>query len=142
MISVSQSTLDALNQSTSITAEPGCWFEYNMNDLISGVTVRGPNGTEANPEGSLTVVKTASDGSTYKPFTKLFPLTSIIEPRRPKKAGVQYFILGDPGAQKTIMYSADTKFNTRMYFPGVKTSYKYWVTPKASGTSLSGCVVS
>jgi hypothetical protein len=141
MISVSQSTLDALNQSTSITAEPGCWFEYNMNDLISGVTVRGPNGTEANPEGSLTVIKTASDGSTYKPFTKLFPLTSIIEPRRPKKAGVQYFILGDPGAQKTIMYSADTKFNTRMYFPGVKTSYKYWVTPKASGTSLSGCVI-
>lgn len=141
MIPVSQSTLDLLNQSTSITSTYGCWFEYNMNDLIDGVTVRGPGGTDDNPEGSLTVVKTAQDGSVYKPFKKLFPLTSIIEPRRPKKAGVQYFILGDPGAQNTIMYSANTAFGTRMYFPGIKTSYKYWVTPKAVGTSLSNCII-
>ena len=141
MISVSQSTLDLINQSDTIYYQPGCWLEYNMNDLIDGVTVRGPGGTAENPAGSLTVVKTADDGTVYQPFTKLFPITSIIEPRRPKKAGVQYFVLGDPSAQKTIMYSADKQFNTRMYFPGVKTSYKYWITPKANGTALSNCII-
>lgn len=121
--------------------DPGCWLEYNMNELIDGVTVRGPGGTNDNPAGSLQVIKTAADGTVYQPFTKLFPLTSIIEPRRPKKSGVQYFILGDPGAQNTLVYSADKQFNTRMYFPGIKTSYKYWVTPQASGTSLSNCII-
>jgi hypothetical protein len=142
MLSVSQTTLDTINQSASITAIPKCWIEYNMNDIIDGVTVRGPNGTDANPAGDLEVSKTAADGSTYKPFTKLFPITSIINPRRPQGSGVQYFILGDPSAQKTIVYSADKAYNTRMYLPGSKTSYKYWVTPKSSpSAALSNCII-
>jgi len=142
MINVTQTTLDTINQSASISMTPKCWLEYNMNDLIDGVTVRGPNGTDAKPEGDLEVAKTASDGSTYKPFTKLFPIASIINPRRPQGSGIQYFILGDPSASKTITYSADKAYTTRMYLPGIKTAYKYWVTPKASGTSLSNCIIS
>jgi hypothetical protein len=88
MISVSQTTLDTINQATSVSMVPKCWLEYNMNDLIDGVTVRGPNGTDAKPEGDLEVSKTAADGSTYKPFTKLFPITSIINPRRPQGSGI------------------------------------------------------
>lgn len=130
-----------INKSESITAIPKCWIEYNMNDLIDGVTVRGPNGTDLNPAGDLEVSKTAEDGSTYKPFTKLFPITSIINPRRPEGSGIQYFILGDPSAQKTIVYSADKAYTTRMYLPGSKTSYKYWVTPRADGSSLSNCIL-
>lgn len=141
MLSPYPITLNKINQSNSIEYTPKCWIEYNMNDLIDGVTVRGPGGTTDNPAGTLDVEKTASDGSKYKPFTKLFPLTSIIIPRRPQASGIQYFILGDPGAQKTIKYSADTAFATRMYLPGIKTSYKYWITPMASGTSLSNCII-
>ena len=141
MISVSQTTLDTINQATSVSMVPKCWLEYNMNDLIDGVTVRGPNGTDAKPEGDLEVSKTAADGSTYKPFTKLFPITSIINPRRPQGSGIQYFILGDPSASKTITYSADKAYTTRMYLPGIKTAYKYWLTPKASGTALSNCII-
>lgn len=141
MISASQTVINTINQSTSVSMLPRCWLEYNMNDLIDGVTVRGPNGTDANPAGDLEVAKTASDGSTYKPFTKLFPITSIINPRRPQGSGIQYFILGDPSASRTITYSADKAYPTRMYLPGIKTAYKYWLTPKASGTALSNCIV-
>ena len=145
MLNVSDATKNALSQSTTISMINGCWIEYNMNDLISGVTVRGPGGTADNPAGSLTYTNVNGE----KPFDKLFPITSIIDPRRPKSAGIQYLILGDPtltkrqkeGILNAANYNSSKTFANRLYYPGIKTAYKYWVSPVASGTSLSNCTL-
>ena len=125
----------------------GCHIEYNMNDLVLGTAVTAP-------EGVITATLTApasQGGYTYKPFEKLFPITSIIDPRRPKVAGVQYMILGDPSVGGTLAatgvgsastYASSKEFAKRLYFSSTKTAYKYWVTPKASGMLLSNCILS
>ena len=125
----------------------GCYLEYNMNDLILETAVTAP-------EGVITASLTApasQGGYTYKPFEKLFPITSIIDPRRPKVAGIQYLILGDPsvganvaasGVASANTYASAKEFSKRLYFSGIKTAYKYWVTPKASGMLLSNCILS
>ena len=74
--------LDAINKSISYSSTPYCWLEYNMNELIDGVTVT-----------ASTDVSTSS-GDTL-PFKKLFPVKTIIDPRRPKVAGIKYFIMND-----------------------------------------------
>lgn len=121
----------------------GCHIEYNMNDLILKTAVTAP-------EGVITATLT-KDGQAYKPFEKLFPITSIIDPRRPKVAGVQYMILGDPSVPATLAatgvgsastYASSKEFSKRLYFSSTKTAYKYWVTPKSSGTLLSNCILS
>jgi len=145
MISVSTNTSNALNKSVNVSMTNGCHIEYNMNDLISGASVTAP-------EGVITASLTApasQGGYTYKPFEKLFPITSIIDPRRPKGAGVQYMILGDPsvattltsGAGSSKTYASTKEFTKRLYFSSTKTAYKYWVTPKASGTILTNCIL-
>ena len=62
---VSPSTLSLINESASYSMSGGCWLEYNMNDLILGAKVRGPNGTDENPEGTLQITQTVN-GKTYK----------------------------------------------------------------------------
>ena len=146
MLTASSNVLNAINKSTSILITNGCLLEYNMNDIIQGTSVTAP-------EGVLTASLTApadQGGYTYKPFEKLFPLTSIIDPRRPKSAGIQYMIAGDPSVATTLSsgvgsrdtYASSKEFSKRLYFSSIKTAYKYWVTPKASGNSLSNCILS
>jgi len=145
MLAATTATINAINQSTTVSMVNGCHIEYNMNDLISGITVRGPGGTEENPAGSLSY--TNPDG--IKSFEKLFPITSIIDPRRPKTAGIQYLISGDPtleerkksGVLSEANYASSTVFPYRVYYPGMKTSYKYWVSKAAVSKSLSDCVI-
>ena len=144
MISVSTNTANALNKSINVAMATGCHLEYNMNDLILGTAVTAP-------EGVITATLTDPSGYTYRPFEKLFPITSIIDPRRPKGAGVQYMILGDPSVSATLAatgvgsadtYASSKEFGKRLYFSSTKTAYKYWVTPKAAGMLLSNCILS
>ncbi len=143
MITVSPATATALNKSVNVSMVNGCHIEYNMNDLILRTAVTAP-------EGVITATLT-KDGQAYKPFEKLFPITSIIDPRRPKVAGVQYMILGDPSVPATLAatgigsagtYESSKEFGKRLYFSSTKTAYKYWVTPKSSGMLLSNCILS
>jgi hypothetical protein len=140
MLTASTATINALNQSQSINIKNGCWIEYNMNSLIDGKAITAPDGV-------LTVTKEDGAGNKYKPFEKLFPITSIIDPRRPKTAGIKYMIAGDPSLTKDgtsgviDKYKTAANFASRLYFSGAKMVYKYWVTPVASGTSLSNCVL-
>jgi hypothetical protein len=139
------STATFINQSQSFSMSEGCLLEYNMNDLIDNVEIKGEN-----PD-SITITQTAADGVTkYKPFEKLFPLTSIIDPRRPKTAGIQYMILGDPSVKKTLEsgigsydnYASSKTFAKRLYFSSIKTAYKYWVSPPSkSDKTLSNCIL-
>lgn len=128
MLSGYTSALNAINKSTSYTSVPGCWLEYNMNDLIDGVNITASTDV------------TSSSGDTL-PFKKLFPVKSIIDPRRPKSAGIKYLILNNSVNQYPTVYSTSTNQTYRLYYPGEKTEYKYWVSKRAVGTSLSGCML-
>jgi len=128
MLTGYNTALEAINKSVSYTSVPGCWIEYNMNDLIDGADIV-----------SSTDVTTSS-GDTL-PFKKLFPIKSIIDPRRPKTAGIKYFILNSAVNQYPTVYSASSNQTYRLYYPGDKVEYKYWVSKRAIGTSLSGCLL-
>ena len=144
MITVSTATANALNKSISLSMVNGCTIEYNMNDLILKTAVTAS-------EGALSVSRTDGRGNTYKPFEKIFPITSIIDPRRPKISGIQYMILGDPSVSANVLAtgSADAKtyastktLSSRLYFSGLKSAYKYWVSKPAAGMLLSDCILS
>ena len=124
MITASSTTLTQLNQSQSIVATPLCWIEYNMNDIIDGVSISNTGGDTKTPAGDST------------PFVKLFPITSIIDPRRPKIGGIKYFVMNSQVPEKTLAYSTSASMPYRLYYPGDKVTYKYWISNRASGTTL------
>jgi hypothetical protein len=131
MLSVSQTTLDKINQSASYSMSGGCWIEYNMNDLIDGATVSSPVET-------VTKVDPATNKS-YQPFKKLFPLTSIIDPRRPSGSGINYFVLNPNVVSTTPKYNVSGDLPSRTYFSSVKNQYKFWLSPQALGNAISNC---
>ena len=104
--------LEAINKSISYTSTPGCWLEYNMNEIIDGVTVVASTDV------------TASSGDAL-PFQKLFPVKTIIDPRRPKTAGIKYFIMNSQVNQYPTIYTASNDMTYRLYYAGEKTQYKY-----------------
>ena len=123
MISALESTKTNINQSASLKLRSGCTFEYNMNRMVDNVVATG---TEY----------TAPDGS--KPFKKLFPIDSVIKPNRPLAAGIKYAISGDVAQNsyrnpKSISYP----ISYRTYYPGADTLYKYYVSPKGVGLSVT-----
>lgn len=139
MITVLPATSFALNKSVNVSITSGCTIEYNMNDLILGTSVEASG-------AFTTILRTDSNGSTFKPFEKLFPITSIIDPRRPKSAGVQYLILGDPNAtyeDNATYASAKNIVGKRLYFSSTRSAYKYWVAEATKETkNIVGCTLS
>lgn len=125
MISATATTLTQLNTSQSIIAAPLCLIEYNMNELIDGVTATNTGGSTQTPAGDTI------------PFLKLFPLTTIIDPRRPKSGGIKYFIMNSSVTEPTLTYSTSSTMPYRLYYPGDKTVYKYWISNRASGNTLN-----
>lgn len=115
-----------LKQNTSVKMGIGCYVEYNMNMLtnLTSSSITGP------------AYKTFDNGR--QPFKKLFPLDTIIKPFRPNGAGIKYAIFGD-------MASGDYKdptittypLNYRLYYPGLDTYYKYWISNIGEGGTIS-----
>ena len=131
MLQVSQSTLDKINQSVSYSMSGGCWLEYNMNDLIDGIKVESP---------VETIIKTDPiTGKQYLPFKKLFPITSIIDPRRPSKSGIKYFVENANVISQIPKYNVSTDLPVRTYFSSPKNAYKFWLAGPASNFSLTNC---
>jgi hypothetical protein len=131
MQTVSQTTLDKINQSVSYSMSGGCWLEYNMNDLIRDVKIESPVET-------VTKIDPVT-GKSYQPFKKLFPLTSIIDPRRPSYAGINYFILNPNVVSQIPKYNVSSDLPVRTYFSSTKTQYKFWLSPQSSNNTLSNC---
>jgi len=131
MQSVSQTVLDKINQSSSYSMSGGCWLEYNMNDLISGVSISSPVASQVKIDPST--------NKYYEPFKKLFPLTSIIDPRRPSVSGIQYFILNPNVITSIPKYNVAGDLKTRTYFSSTKNQYKFWLSPQAANYSISNC---
>jgi len=126
MIPSTVTAKNALEQNTSVTLGSLIIFEYNMNSMIEGITVTGAE-----------ISRTDSSGATYTPFKKLFPVDSIIKPFRPVGAGLKYAISGDVDSgwrnPKSLTYSP----NFRVYYPGVDTTYKYYVSDKGLGLDVT-----
>lgn len=125
MISVPTALQDHLKQSTSIRMTPGCLIEYNMNALT--------NLTASSITGPAYAIVGGKDA-----FTKTFPLDSIIKSNRPAYAGIKYAIFGDMASgdyrdPRSTTYSK----NYRMYFPGTDAKYKYWVSNKGQGGTIT-----
>ena len=125
MITVSSDLQDHLKQSSSIKMLPGCTVEYNMNSLtnLTSSSITGP---------SYAVVE-GKDA-----FKKIFPLDSVIKSNRPPYAGVKYAIFGDMAAgdyrdPRTTTYP----LNYRLYYPGIDTYYKYWVSNEGQGGTIT-----
>lgn len=126
MIPSTVTSKNALEQNTSVTLGSLIIFEYNMNSMIEGITVTGAE-----------ISRTDSSGATYTPFKKLFPVDSIIKPFRPVGAGLKYAISGDVDSgwrnPKSLTYAP----NFRVYYPGVDTTYKYYVSDKGLGLDVT-----
>ena len=125
MITVPSALQDHLKQSSSLKILPGCTIEYNMNSLT--------NLTDTSITGPSYAVVGGKDA-----FKKIFPLDSVIKANRPAYAGVKYAIFGDMATgdyrdPRTTTYP----INYRVYYPGVDTFYKYWISNEGQGGTLT-----
>ena len=126
MIPLTTTAKNTLEQNTSVTYGSSLVFEYNMNSMVDGITVTG-----------ATITKTDSSGATYTPFKKLFPVDSIIKPFRPVGAGLKYAISGDVDSGWKNPKSLNYTPNFRVYYPGVDTWYKYYVSAQGAGLDVT-----
>ena len=115
-----------LEQNTSVSMGSSIIFEYNMNSMIDNITVSGAD-----------ITKTDSSGQTYTPFKKLFPVDSIIKPFRPQGAGLKYAISGDVDSGWKNPRSIEYLSNFRIYYPGVDTTYKYYISALNTGIDVT-----
>lgn len=131
--------------STTVKTDVGCTIEYNMNNMIDGITV-----TSATSDTTYTNGITGITAGSPNPFKKLFPVDSIIKPFRPLYPGAKYYILSSSGSEdnnylpfRTVSYTGEGKnidvsgAKPRIYYPGLTTSYKYWVSALNANVDLT-----
>lgn len=134
MITASQNLKDIFYNNTTVQINAGCYIEYNMNQMIDNIT--------ANYSSSLEpLYKTNSDGR-INIFKKLFPIDSIVKPFRPINPGVKYYVMlpNDHTGTNKFLDFRKLPYPTsspRVYYPGISTAYKYWVTPVNSGVDVT-----
>lgn len=139
MIAASNDLKDIFYNSRTVNISAGCTIEYNMNALLDNVTISTTIGdadyiddVSVNPGQEIRI----------NPFKKLFPLDSILKPFRPILPGIKHYIQLDADHQssnrfydyRTIPYPSSSP---RVYYPGVTSYYKYWVTPKNTGVNAT-----
>lgn len=133
--------------STTVKTDVGCTIEYNMNNMIDGITV-----TSATLDTAYTNGITGLTTGSPNPFKKLFPVDSIIKPFRPLYPGAKYYVLSSTDVQsgsylpfRTVSYTGegvnsirtDITPKPRIYYPGLTTSYKYWLSALNSNVDLT-----
>jgi hypothetical protein len=146
MITASNDLKNVFYNSTSVTMNTGCTFEYNMNSMLDNIAV-----TTTSLDSDYIAQVNVPDGDVLRinPFKKLFPVDSIVKPFRPTASGIKYYIFGDPsndvvisGSNKTYKFSSPRiieypSTQARIYYPGVTTTYKYWVTPIGDNADIT-----
>lgn len=137
-------------QQSSVKINVGCTIEYNMNSMLDNIVVSYPS--------TMDQYYAKSENGKVNTYKKLFPIDSIIKPFRPLYPGVKYLIwttamTDTPTSSfyspRTLTYPRATSPQTdgyesavstlypRLYYPGVTTSYKYWVTPINQNADLT-----
>lgn len=135
MLTYSTSLKNVFKNDTTIRSTPGATIEYNMNSLIDNITV-----TSSITDTQYTNTITSWTTGKPNPFKKLFPIDSIIKPWRPLDSGINYYILPQNGTVSTFSSPKNIAYpsnKARVYYPGISTTYKYWVTPKNTNLDLS-----
>jgi hypothetical protein len=130
---------------TTVKTDAGCTIEYNMNSMIDGITV-----VSASADTSYTAGITNWPSTKANPFKKLFPVDAIVKSFRPTYPGSKYYINsssdienGDYLPFRTVSYTGEGKnidasgAKPRIYYPGITTSYKYWITPLNGNVDLT-----
>lgn len=121
MITASDNLKQYLRENHTVQITAGCTFEYNMNAMVNNITVDGATYTSSN-----------------QAFKKLFPVDTLVKPVRPQMAGIKYYIFGDLVSGEYVdSKNASYSKNYRIYYPGVDTTYKYFVTPIGEGANLT-----
>lgn len=119
----------------TIKTQVGAIVEYNMNSLIDNITV-----TSTITDTNYTSTIDNWVNGKPNPFKKLFPIDSVVKPFRPIFSGINYYILPANGTASNFENPKKNIYpNTkpRLYYPGISTNYKYWVTPINSNLNLS-----
>ena len=127
MISASNELKTVLEQDTTLVINSGCTLEYNMNSLLDNITLTGAQ-----------INRLDVAGNAYQPFKKLFPIDSVVKPVRPIGAGIKYAIVGDVSSNSyRNPKSTSYPLNYRMYYPGIETPYKYYLSDKGVGLDVT-----
>jgi len=149
MISASNNLKNIFYNNTNVKIDSGCTIEYNMNTMIDAISSATPY-TDSQYIAGIT----SSNGSLIRsnPFKKLFPVDSVIKPFRPTGPGIKYFILLTNPSYDTatnsfssfrmINYpgtvaSEGATAQPRVYYPGAKLYYQYWLTPEDQNVDLT-----
>jgi hypothetical protein len=135
MITASDDLKNVLKQNVSVKTSTQTTIEYNMNSLIDGITV-----TSTNTDTEYTNKIENWPSGKPNPFKKLFPMDSVIKPFRPLNSGIKYFIFNTNDPYKAIVDPRKIIYpstSPRIYYPGISTFYKYWVSPEGSNANLT-----
>lgn len=138
MISASSQLKDIFYNSRTVNISAGCTIEYNMNTLLDNITIS----TTITDADYTADIDSELIEKRINPFKKLFPIDSVLKPFRPLGSGIKYYVGIDSDHQgdnrfydyRTVPYPSS---NPRVYYPGVTTSYKYWVTPQNMGINAT-----
>lgn len=143
MIAASNDLKNIFYNSRTVNIGAGCTIEYNMNTLLDNITI---STTATDADYIDDVVENPGQIIRINPFKKLFPLDSVLKPFRPVNSGIKYYIQLDAdhqGANRFLDYRT-TPYTTaypadrpRVYYPGVTTYYKYWLTPQDTGVNVT-----
>jgi hypothetical protein len=142
MINASTNLKNTLYNNTSIKISAGCTIEYNMNNMLDNISAVN-NIADSSYTGQIvnSVNQPAWPSGRPNPYKKLFPVDSLIKPFRPINSGIKYFILADADTYtnsfspyRSVKYP---ETQPRIYYPGVETFYKYWVTPINTGANVT-----
>jgi len=130
--------LNHLYSARALKPSVKCYIEYNMNSMIKDITVTS--------SGEYT-----SNGT--KPYKKLFPAESVIQPFRPVYSGAKYYIYtasgqinpttklpigtGEPGLHQRAKDAGKSNSLPRLYFAGGDNTYKYWISAINTNASMT-----
>ena len=144
MISASSQLKDIFYNSRTVNISAGCTIEYNMNLLLDNITIS----TTIDDDDYKTDIDAQAEEKRLNPYKKLFPIDSVLKPFRPTLSGIKYYINTDPTNPSHPEHTGDNKFYDyrtvpypstapRVYYPGVTTYYKYWITPENTGVNAT-----
>jgi hypothetical protein len=144
VISASSQLKDIFYNSRTVNISAGCTIEYNMNLLLDNITIS----TTIDDDDYKTDIDAQAEEKRLNPYKKLFPIDSVLKPFRPTLSGIKYYINTDPTNSSHPEHTGDNKFydyrtvpypstSPRVYYPGVTTYYKYWITPENTGVNAT-----
>ena len=136
MPTVAENLQTVYYQNSSISINVGATIEYNMNTMLNNITAV-TSSTDSEYIDGVAITSPIQ----INPFKKLFPVDSVVKPFRPLSSGIKYYIISSVdtplnsfSAFRTIEYP---NTQPRVYYPGLSTSYKYWVTPKDDNADIT-----